>query len=77
MNLIYNSENYYVIEYPPQYGYEVVDRRVGRGTFYDGDAADKFRESMIGALSEDPSFEHLDEFLSDFGGLVNYSTTVH
>jgi hypothetical protein len=34
-------------------------------------------ESMIGALGEDPSPEHVDEFLSDFGGLINFSMTVH
>jgi hypothetical protein len=42
-----------------------------------GNVADRFRESMIGALGEDPSAEHVDEFLSDFGVLMNFSLTVH
>jgi Protein of unknown function (DUF3567) len=77
MNIVYNSENYYVVEYPVQQGYEVVDKQTARGTFFQGDVAEKFRASMIGALGEDPSSEHVDEFLSDFGVLVNFPMTVH
>ena len=77
MNVIYNSENYYVVEYPQQQGYEVVNKQAGRGTYFQGDVAEKFRESMIGALGEDPSTEHVDEFLCDFGELIIFSTTIH
>ncbi len=77
MNVVYNSENYYVVEYPVQQGYEVVDKQTARGTFFQGDVAEKFRASMIGAISEDPSFEHVDEFLSDFGVLINFPMAVH
>ena len=77
MNIVYNSDNYYVVEYPIQHGYEVVDKQNGRGTYLQGNTADRFRESMIGALGEDPSVEHVDEFLSDFGVLMNFSLTVH
>lgn len=77
MNIVYNSDNYYVVEYPVQHGYEVVDKQSGRGTYFQGNVADRFRESMIGALGEDPSAEHVDEFLSDFGVLMNFSLTIH
>ena len=77
MNIVYNSDNYYVVEYPVEHGYEVVDKQSSRGTYFQGNVADKFRESMLGALGEDPSPEHLDDFLSGFGGLINFSMTVH
>jgi len=77
MNIIYNSDNYYVVEYPVQHGYEVVDKQSSRGTYFQGDVADKFRESMLGALGEDPSPEHVDEFLADFGGLIDFPMTMH
>jgi len=77
MNIVYNSDNYYVVEYPVQHGYEVVDKQSSRGTYFQGDVADKFRESMLGALGEDPSHEHLDEFLADFGGLIDFPMTMH
>jgi hypothetical protein len=77
MNIVYNSENYYVVEYPQHHGYEVVDKYARRGTYFQGNVAEKFRLSMLGALGEDPSSEHVDEFLSDFGGLINYPSIVH
>ncbi len=77
MNIVYNSENYYVVEYPVQHGYEVVDKQTSRGTYFQGDVAEKFRASMIGALGEDPSPDHVDEFLSSFGVLINFPMVVH
>ena len=77
MNIVYNSDYYYVVEYPVQHGYEVVDKQSSRGTYFQGDVADKFRESMLGALGEDPSPEHVDEFLADFGGLIDFPMTMH
>jgi hypothetical protein len=77
MNIVYNSDNYYVVEYPQEHGYEVVDKQSSRGTYFYGDVAERFRESMIGALGEDPSAEHVDEFLSAFGVLIDFSMTVH
>lgn len=77
MNIVYNSENFYVVEYPQQHGYEVVDKQSGRGTYFGGNVAERFRVSMIGALGEDPSTDHLDEFLSGFGGPISFSTALH
>ncbi len=77
MNIVYNSDNYYVVEYPGQHGYEVVDKQSSRGTYFQGDVAEKFRESMLGALGEDPSSEHVDEFLAEFGGLIVFPMTMH
>ena len=77
MNIVYNSDNYYVVEYPLQHGYEVVDKQTSRGTYFQGDVAEKFRSSMMGVIGEDPSPDHVDEFLSDFGGLINFPMVVH
>ncbi len=77
MNIVYNSDNYYVVEYPQQRGFEVVDKQASRGTYFQGDVARKFRHSMIGAIGDDPSPDHVDEFLSDFGALINFPMVVH
>lgn len=77
MNVIYNSAHYYVIQYPEYRGYEVVNKCSRSGTFFQGAVAEKFWQSMAGAIDEDPSPEHLDDFLSDFGVLVNFSTAMH
>lgn len=60
MNVIYNSDNYYVVEYPAQHGYELVDKHAARGTFLQGDAADRLLESMKNAVAEEASVENLD-----------------
>ncbi len=77
MNIVYNSDNYYVVEYSAEAGYELVDKNTRRGTFFAGDVAVKFRESMIAAAGEEPEAETMDDFLSNFGTLVNFPVTVH
>ena len=71
MNVIYNSENYYVAEYPAQHGYELVDKYCQRGTFFQGDVADKFAQSLRDVVAQEgASVERLDEFLGDFNVLM-------
>ena len=77
MNVIYNSDNYYVVEYPAQHGYELVDKHAARGTFLQGDTAVKFLESMKIAIAEDASAEHVDDFLDQFDVLFNLPVVFH
>lgn len=77
MNIIYSSENYYVVEYPGRLGYELVDKRAARGAFFQGDVADKFVESMRNAVAEDSSVEHVDEFLDSFDVLLTQPLVMH
>lgn len=77
MNVIYNSEHYYVVEYPTQQGYELVDKKTQRGTFFQGDAAARFAHSMKNAVAEDASIEHVDDFLGRFDVLMNLPLVFH
>jgi hypothetical protein len=77
MNVIYNSDNYYVVEYPAQHGYELVDKHAARGTYLQGDAADKFLESMKSAIAEEATAEHVDEFLDQLEVLFNLPVVFH
>ena len=78
MNMIYNSDNYYVVEYPAQHGYELVDKQTQRGTFFQGDVADKFAQSLRDVVAEEgASIERVDEFLGDFGVLMNQPVFYH
>ena len=77
MNIIYTSDNYYVVEYPAQHGYELVDKRSQRGTFFQGDVADRFAKSLQDAVAEEPSVEQVDEFLGSFEVLLNQPLAVH
>jgi len=77
MNVVYNSEHYYVVEYPAQHGYELVDKQTQRGTFFQGDVADRFALSLHAAVAEEASVEHVDEFLGGFDVLLSQPLVVH
>ena len=77
MNIVYNSDNYYVVEYPAQHGFELVDKQSARSTFFQGDVAEKFAQKMKGAIAEDATVEHIDEFLGGFDILLNLPVVYH
>jgi len=78
MNVIYDSENYYVVEYGDRRGYELVDKHTQRGTFFQGDVAAKFARCMRAVVAEqDVSVERLDEFLGSFDVLMNQRVLCH
>ncbi|MBX3666470.1 MAG: DUF3567 family protein [Burkholderiales bacterium] len=77
MRIVYNSEQYYVAEYPGQQGLELVDKRSSRGTFFHGDVAEKFANAMNAAAGEEASTEHIDEFLDNFSVLLNFPVVYH
>jgi hypothetical protein len=77
MNVIYNSENYCVVEYPVEHAIELVDKRSARGTFLQGDVAERFAQSMQDAVAEEASAEHIDEFLGEFDTLLDQPVVYH
>ena len=77
MRIVYNSEQYYVAEYPGQQGLELVDKRSARGTFFHGDVAEKFANAMNEAAGDEASIEKIDEFLDNFSVLLNFPVVYH
>jgi hypothetical protein len=77
MNVIYNSEHYYVVQYLGQHLYELVDKRSARGAFFHGDLAVRFMSSMRTAFAEEASIEHIDEFLGTYEELVTVPVVLH
>ncbi len=77
MNVVYNSDNYYVVEYADRRGFELVDKHVRRSTFFHGDVAEKFAQSINGVIAEDASPEHIDEFLGNFDVLMSQPLVLH
>jgi Protein of unknown function (DUF3567) len=77
MNVVYNSDNYYVVEFADQRGFELVDKHSRRSTFLNGDVAQKFVQSINGVIAEDASPEHIDEFLGNFDVLMGQPLLLH
>jgi Protein of unknown function (DUF3567) len=67
MQIVYNSEQFYIVAYPAEEAYEVIDKTAGRGSFFGGDLAHRFHDSMRDMAAKDPSTEALDDFIANFG----------
>jgi hypothetical protein len=77
MNVMYNSENYYVVEFPGMHGVELVDKTTGRAGFLEGEVEVKFRASMAEMAASEPSVESVDEFLGNYDALLINSVALH
>ncbi len=77
MRIVYNSDQYYIAEYPGQQGLELVDKRTSRGTFFQGGIAENFANAMNAVVDADSSVEHVDEFLDSFSVLLNSPVVYH
>ena len=77
MNVMYNSENYCVVEFPGRLGIEVVDKTTGRAGFLEGAVELKFRASMAHLAAGEPSGESVDEFLGHYDALLTNSVALH
>ena len=78
MNVIYESDNYCVVEYPAQHGYELVDKNTQRGTFFQGGVAERFAQRMRDVVAEENvSAERFEEFLEDFDVQMNQPVLFH
>jgi hypothetical protein len=85
MQMIYNSPNYCVVEFPPENGhrvmheggYEIVDKHAQREIFIEGRMATSFREQVQQLIQSEPSLDEVDEFLEQFGSLMQQPVVLH
>ena len=77
MKIVYNSEQFVIVAYPTEEAFEVVDKTAGRGSFFRGDLAQRFEQSIRDVAAEDPSPDHIDEFISNFGLDLNLPAVYH
>lgn len=83
MNMIYNSPNYCVVEFKSAEGeafsggYEIMDKTAKREIFLGGALAEKFRFDVTQLIATEPSIEEVDDFLSNFEGLMQQPLVLH
>ena len=85
MQMIYNSPNYCVVEFPPQDGhsamrsggYEIVDKNARREIFIDGVMAARFREDVQKLMDAEQGLDEVDEFLGQFDSLMQQPVVLH
>jgi hypothetical protein len=77
MNVLYDSEHYYVVEFPGRGGIELVDKAACRGAFLEGAVESHFRASMAHLATGGPTAESVDEFLGHYEALLNNPVILH
>lgn len=77
MNILYDSQNYYVAEYPEHGGIELVGKQLGRAAYLEGEIETSFRSSMLDLFSDDPSDESVDAFLEQYDALLTHPVMLH
>jgi hypothetical protein len=85
MNLIYNSEQYSVVEFGIDSGqealrsggYEIVDKPGKREIFIGGSLAEAFRKNVESLIASEPSEEEIDDFLATYDLLMSQPVTLH
>jgi hypothetical protein len=85
MNLIYNSEQYSIVEFGADRdlealrfgGYEIVDKGGKRETFIAGAMAQSFRRDVNELIASEPSMEEIDEFLGSYDSLMSQPVLLH
>ena len=81
MHMIYNSPNYCVVEFRDAEGasggYEIMDKASRREIYIEGDLARQFRADVQQLIMSEPSIEEVDDFLSQFDGLMQQPLTLH
>ncbi|KQV55036.1 MULTISPECIES: BTH_I0359 family protein [unclassified Duganella] len=85
MNLIYNSEQYSVVEFGADRslealrfgGYEIVDKGGKREIFIAGVMAQNFRRDVNELIASEPTIEEIDDFLGNYEALMSQPVLLH
>jgi hypothetical protein len=85
MNLIYNSDQYSVVEFGiddrqealRSGGYEIMDKPGQREIFIGGSLAENFREKVKLLIASEPSVEEIDEFLGKYDAVMSNRVLYH
>lgn len=85
MNLIYNSEQYSVVEFIADDdrealrsgGYEIMDKSGKREIFIGGTLAEAFRRSVEDLIATEPTVEDMDAFLGNYDVIMSQPVTLH
>jgi len=85
MNLIYNSEQYSVVEFSADSGreslrfggYEIMDKSVKKEIFIGGTLAEAFRRNVEDLIATEPSVDEIDDFLANYDALMSQPVVLH
>lgn len=77
MNVVYNSDEFYVVEYPADEGYEIVSKTLARSMYLHHAAGDAFVCAFRDAAGRDSSAEAMDDYLNEFCPMMHNPVVFH
>jgi hypothetical protein len=77
MNLIYNSDQYSVVEFGADSGNEAMDKPGKREIFIGGSLAEAFRKHVEDLIATEPTVEEIDDFLAKYDILMSQPVVLH
>ncbi len=77
MNVLYDSEQYYVIDFPAGGGVEIVDKGACRGGFLRGAAARRLRAYMADHEASGDEADAMDDMLGHYAALLTHPVMLH
>jgi hypothetical protein len=90
MNMLYNSENFVVVQFDvpadaarteagdlTRGGYEIVDKFARKEIFIEGALAESFKLGVQALMDGSPSEEDLDEYISGYTTLAQQPLLLH
>ena len=87
MQMLYNSNSFFVLHFdvPPEEGphagglrgYEIVDKRLRREIFIEGEVAETFKQGVEALAETNPSVEQLDDYIGRYTQLAQQPLILH
>jgi Protein of unknown function (DUF3567) len=77
LNILYDSDNYYVAEFGGSAGIELVDKQARRSGFLEGPVAARLRSNVAQLCSADLGEEAVDDFLCTYEALLTNNLRLH
>jgi hypothetical protein len=89
MHLLYNSDNYVVVQFdvpgedeitpesPRRGGYEIVDKFARKEIFIEGAMAESFKEGVAALIETSPSEEEMDDYIERYTSLMQHPVILH
>lgn len=90
MHMLYNSENFVVVQFDSSQGasavreeslmrggYEIVDKFARKEIFIEGALAESFKQGVEALIETSPSEEEMDDYLERFSSLMQHPVVLH
>jgi hypothetical protein len=77
LNILYDSEHFYVAEFSSNTGVELVDKQTARSGYLEGAVAERLRACMARIRTDEQGEDAMDEFLGTYDALLTHSLRLH